>query len=111
MIRHVVCDHVDLRAIVVSEQLPEKIDERVSVEHFYETRMPFGIFSDPHRAHYLAALADRGTQYMCSDTDTCPRPVNSTGLLEDRFILIKCHASIFPGFFLILGSSLSRQVI
>lgn len=111
MIRHVVCDHVDLRTIVVSEQLPEKIDERVSVEHLNEMRMPFRIFADPHRAHHFAALADRGTQYVCSDADTCPGPMNGTGLLKDRFILIKRYTSILPGFFLIWGSSLSRQII
>src|SRR5271157_1717153 len=111
MIWHVVCDHVNLRAIVISEQLLEEVYERVSVEHSYETRMPFRIFADPHRTHYFAAPADRGAQYVCSDADTCPRPMNGTGLLEDRFILIEDHASLFLGFFLIWGSSLSRQVI
>jgi len=111
VIRHVVSDHVDLRAIVVSDQLPEKIDEGVSVEHLYEARMPFGIFPNPHRAHYLAALADRGAQHVCSDSDTSPRPMNGTGLLEHGFILIERYASILSGFFLIRGSSLSRQVI
>jgi hypothetical protein len=92
---------VDLRAIVVSEQLPEEIDESISIEHFYKTRMPFRIFADPHRTHYFAALADRGTQDMCSNADTRPSPMNCTGLVKDRFILIERYASILLGFFLI----------
>jgi hypothetical protein len=73
--------------------------------------MPFGIFADPHSAHYLTALADRGAQYVCSDADTCPSPMNGAGLLKDRFILIERYASILLRFFLIWGSSLSRHVI
>ena len=111
MIRDVFCDHVDFRAIVVAEQLSEKIDESISVKYLYETRMPFRIFADPDRAHYLTALADGGAQYVRSDADTCPNPMNGTGLLEHGFILIECYASILLGFFLIRGSSLSRQVI
>ena len=101
MICHVVRDHVDLPPVVVSKQLTQEVYECVAIENLNETRMPFGIFADPHRAHYLATLADRGAQYVCSYTDASPSPMNGAGLLENGFILIECYSSILPGFFLI----------
>ena len=110
VIRCVVGDKVDLDSTVVPDELAEKFDERLCVEHLYEARMPLWLGTDPYCAHDFDALADRRSEHVDSDTDECPCPDDSAGLLKHRFVLIEHYASFLFGFFLMAGSSSSRQV-
>ena len=110
VIRCVVGDKVDLDSAVVPHQLAEKVDERRCVEHRYEARMPLWLGADPYCAHDLDALANRRTEYVNSDSHERPCPDDGSGLLKDSFVLIEHYASVLFGFFLMAGSSSSRQV-
>ena len=110
MIRCVVGDKVDLDSAVVPHQLAEKVDERLCVEHSYETRMPLRLGADPYCAHDLDALANRRTEHVNSDSYERPCPDDGTGLLKDSFVLIEHYASFLFRFFLMAGSFSSRHL-
>lgn len=110
VIRCVVCDEVDFGSTIVPDQLAQKLDERLGVEHFYEARMPLRLVTDPYCSHDFDALANRGTEHVDSDSDKCPCPDDRTGLLKDRFIPIEYYAAFSLGFFLISGSSSRNHV-
>ena len=106
----VVGNQVDLGPAVVAKELLQELDERLGIEHFYETRMPLGVSTDPDGAHYLDALANRWTEDVDSNADECPRPDDSASLLKHRFVLVEHYPSFLFGFFLMAGRSSSRHV-
>src|SRR5208283_4919233 len=110
VIRCVVGDKVDLDPTVVAKQLMQKLHKRLGVEHLYESRMPLGICTDSDCSHDFDAFSNRWTQHLDPNADECPCPDDSAGLLKHRFVLIEHYASFLFGFFLMAGSSSSRQV-
>lgn len=107
MVRGVVGDEVDFRALVVTKELIEERNEGFGVELLGKPEVPFGLLVHFDCAQSLDTLASGKAHDNKALTFWGPGTVDRCSLLKRRLVPVDQDTSIRLGFFFIAGSSSS----